>query len=78
MLQQAAADYNISLRNSIMIGDSWRDIEAGNAAGCKTVLLNGTGTEAIQENNWKCSSMITANDLLSAVRSVLGLIEDAS
>jgi len=32
---QAAKDFNIDLSQSIMIGDSDRDVEAGNNAGCK-------------------------------------------
>lgn len=33
MLHQAAKELDIDLVNSILIGDSWRDIEAANAAG---------------------------------------------
>lgn len=39
MLLQAAEDLNIDLANSWMVGDGENDIEAGKAAGCKTVLL---------------------------------------
>ena len=35
LLLQAAKDWNIDLSQSYMIGDSDRDVEAGNAAGCK-------------------------------------------
>lgn len=38
MLLQAAKDFNIDLSKSVMIGDSENDMEAGRAAGCKTVL----------------------------------------
>jgi D-glycero-D-manno-heptose 1,7-bisphosphate phosphatase len=41
MLLRAAGDYNIALSTSYMIGDQKNDIEAGAAAGCKTVLLEG-------------------------------------
>ena len=46
LLLQAAKDFNIDLSQSIMIGDSDRDVEAGEAAGCKSVkveqyLFNG-------------------------------------
>ena len=40
MIFQAAKDYNIDLSDSWMIGDSRNDIEAGLAAGLKTVLLS--------------------------------------
>ena len=36
----AAKKYNISLTQSFMIGDRWRDIDAGNAAQCKTIFLD--------------------------------------
>ena len=46
MLLQAAADHNIELAESWMIGDILNDVEAGNRAGCKTVLINnGNETE---------------------------------
>lgn len=40
MLQLAAREYNINLEDSILIGDRWRDIDAGNNAGCFTVFLD--------------------------------------
>jgi len=40
MLLQAAERYNIDLTASWMIGDSPSDIEAGKAAGCKTLLVS--------------------------------------
>lgn len=40
MLLKAAEDFNIDLSESYMVGDGENDIKAGNAAGCKTVLLN--------------------------------------
>ena len=39
LLLQAAKDFNIDLSQSIMIGDSDRDVEAGKAAGCRSVLI---------------------------------------
>lgn len=40
LLLQAAREYAIDLNNSYMVGDRWSDIEAGNAAGCKTIYIN--------------------------------------
>ena len=40
MLLDAARERGIDLSRSIMIGDRWRDIEAGSAAGCLTVLVD--------------------------------------
>ena len=39
MLLQAADDLNIDLSRSFMIGDTDADINAGKAAGCKTILI---------------------------------------
>ena len=39
LLLQAAKDFNIDLSQSIMIGDSNRDVESGKAAGCKDSIL---------------------------------------
>ena len=39
MLIQASEDLNIDLEKSWMIGDSQSDIEAGKAAGCKTIMV---------------------------------------
>ena len=39
MLLDAAAVWQIDLEASVMVGDRWRDIEAGRAAGCRTILI---------------------------------------
>jgi len=39
MLFLAKNKYNLDLKKSYFIGDRWRDIDAGNKVGCKTVLL---------------------------------------
>jgi D,D-heptose 1,7-bisphosphate phosphatase len=46
LLLQAAREHGIDLRSSWMIGDILHDVEAGNRAGCRTVLIdNGNETE---------------------------------
>ncbi|MFZ0197716.1 MAG: HAD-IIIA family hydrolase [Candidatus Sulfotelmatobacter sp.] len=40
MLLEAARKHNIDLSSSFMVGDRWRDIEAGYNAGCKTILID--------------------------------------
>ena len=39
LLLQAAKDFNIDLSQSVMIGDSENDLQAGNNAGCKSSFL---------------------------------------
>jgi D-glycero-D-manno-heptose 1,7-bisphosphate phosphatase len=46
LLRQAARDRHIELAQSWLIGDILDDVEAGNRAGCRTVLVhNGNETE---------------------------------
>ena len=40
LLLSAAKKYDIDLRQSYMIGDRWRDVEAGQNAGCKTIWID--------------------------------------
>lgn len=40
MLLQAASKWNIELSTSFMVGDRWRDIEAGKAAGCFSYFID--------------------------------------
>lgn len=45
LLLRAAAEHGVQLQGSFMIGDSERDIAAGRAVGCRTILvLTGTLT----------------------------------
>ncbi|MEE8574824.1 MAG: HAD family hydrolase [Thermodesulfobacteriota bacterium] len=39
LLTKAAEDFGIDLSSSFMVGDRWRDIDAGKEAGCKTILV---------------------------------------
>jgi D-sedoheptulose 7-phosphate isomerase len=40
LIYEAQRKYNIDLTRSFLVGDRWRDIEAGHAAGCKTILID--------------------------------------
>jgi len=40
LLLQAAGKYGLELKSSYLIGDRWRDIEAGQAAGCSTIWID--------------------------------------
>ncbi len=40
LLLDAARDWQIDLGHSYMIGDRWKDIEAGASAGCATVFID--------------------------------------
>ncbi len=40
LLVAAADDHGIDLTASFMVGDRWRDIDAGRAAGCRTAFID--------------------------------------
>ena len=50
LLVDAARDWSLDLRGSYMVGDRWRDIVAGHAAGCRTVLIDYNYSEQKAEN----------------------------
>jgi len=45
LLIQSAAKHGIDLSSSFMIGDRWRDVEAGRNAGCSAILIEYGYTE---------------------------------
>ena len=46
MIIQASKKWDIDVRKSFMIGDRWRDIQAGISAGCKTIFIDNNYNEA--------------------------------
>src|SRR2546428_7671403 len=46
LLREAAADWGIDILASFLVGDRWRDIEAGRRAGCRTILIDGADEDA--------------------------------
>lgn len=57
MLLQAAADLHLDLAHSWFVGDILDDVEAGNRAGCRTVLVD-LGTEHLPEQQVRCPSYV--------------------
>ena len=49
MLIDAADALGISLQHSFMIGDRWRDVDCGYAAGCRTVFIDRGYDEALRQ-----------------------------
>jgi D-glycero-D-manno-heptose 1,7-bisphosphate phosphatase len=47
MLLKAKKKYKINLKESFMIGDRWRDIGAGNRAGCRTIFIDRNYSEKL-------------------------------
>ena len=67
LLLEAARQWEIDLRRSVMIGDRWRDIEAGRAAGCKTILIAAAYDEhSAQQPDAVVQSLAEASMLISS------------
>jgi D-glycero-D-manno-heptose 1,7-bisphosphate phosphatase len=45
LLVDGATAWNIDLAHSVMVGDRWRDVEAGRRAGCSVVLIQSDYAE---------------------------------
>jgi D-glycero-D-manno-heptose 1,7-bisphosphate phosphatase len=65
LLLRAAEEHHIDLSASWMIGDMLDDVEAGNRAGCQTILLNN-GHETVWDLQEKRMPTYTAPDLAEA------------
>ena len=66
-LLDAAKEYDIDLSKSFMVGDRWRDVEAGASAGCKTFFINYRYAE--KEPN---APDFIVSSLLEAKKIILG------
>lgn len=53
LIFQAATEHGVQLENSFVVGDRWVDIAAGQAAGCKTLLLE-------KPYSWRATSLGSA------------------
>jgi D-glycero-D-manno-heptose 1,7-bisphosphate phosphatase len=66
MLLRAAKRDGILLSESFMIGDRWRDIDAGRRAGCRTILIGAGYDEGL-----KSPPDITVDNLSEAANWIL-------
>ena len=70
MLRRAALELGIDLKQSFMVGDRWRDIDCGQAAGCTTVLIDYDYREALrQPPDFRVKTLLEAAKVILAVAS---------
>jgi D-glycero-D-manno-heptose 1,7-bisphosphate phosphatase len=62
MMYAAAVEREIQLARSFLVGDRWRDIGAGKAAGCTTILVNAFPEEARPEADAEFRDLSAAVD----------------
>lgn len=68
MLEELARAHGVALASSFIVGDSWKDVEAGQAAGCEPVLLR-------RDYNTDVDVRLEAQDLDAAVDLILEMTE---
>ena len=65
MLQRAAQALHIDLSASWMVGDRWRDIDCGHAAGCRSVFIDyGYDEKLKQQPDFRAKSLLEAAELI--------------
>ena len=69
MLRNAALRWDIDLARSFMVGDRWRDIGAGKAAGCRTFFVDYGYREQRPDN-----PDFVVKDLAEAARIIVELV----
>ena len=72
MLLQAAEDLEIDLQQSWMVGDILNDVEAGNKAGCQTILIDSGG-----ETEWLPGANRTPHFTVKGWKEVPDIVESA-
>ncbi len=70
MLLDAAAELDLDLASSWMIGDTDADVGAGRAAGCRTALIEHPASA--HKRSGEVSADLRAPDLASAVGAIVG------
>jgi D-glycero-D-manno-heptose 1,7-bisphosphate phosphatase len=65
MLLQAAKALGIDLAQSWMVGDRWRDIDCGYAAGCRTIFIDRGYAEALRKKpHFSAGHLARAADII--------------
>jgi len=65
MLLNAARALKIDLSRSWMVGDRWRDVDCGHAAGCKTIFIDrGYSEELKQQPDYRVKDLGEAADII--------------
>tara|TARA_Y100000766_G_scaffold252425_1_gene236692 strand:+ start:313 stop:858 length:546 start_codon:yes stop_codon:yes gene_type:complete len=65
MILQAAKDHSIDLNRSWVVGDRWKDIDAGNAAGCNTIFVDYSYDEKLRSS---------PNDIILDIREIPDIV----
>lgn len=71
LFKKALKRGKIDFKNTFFIGDNIRDVQAGNAIGCRTVLVLSGKVRSRKDKGWEAKPDFIKRDLLDAVRFIL-------
>lgn len=67
LLTKSALELNIDLARSWMVGDRWRDIDCGHAAGCRTIFIDhGYAENLKQAPDFRVKNLLEAAEVILA------------
>jgi D-glycero-D-manno-heptose 1,7-bisphosphate phosphatase len=70
MLLRAARELDIDPAQSWMVGDRWRDIDCGHAAGCRTIFIDYGYAEVLRAPpDFRCQSLLEATGIILKERA---------
>lgn len=76
MLHRAAEDLGVDLRSSVFVGDSETDVQAGHAAGCRTIAV-GSGMNTLEQiAGWQARPDAVFPSLADAVDEILAVVTE--
>lgn len=68
MLFAGAKEFDIDIKTSFMVGDRWRDMDAGIAAGCSTIFIDFNYSEKKPDSyNFKAQSLLEAAKIITQI-----------
>ena len=69
MIMDLADKWNVDLKSSFVFGDSWKDMEAGKASGCTTILMQ-TNYNKETESHFKVRTVLGGVRLIKRLREI--------
>lgn len=79
MLRQLEREFNLSVSGAYYVGDSFKDLQAGLAMGCKPVLVKtGKGPQTVHELQSRNDSQMNAIPIVDNLQAALDIILPAS
>ncbi|CAN5495442.1 HAD family hydrolase [soil metagenome] len=72
LLLQGAREFGVEMGRSFMVGDRWRDIEAGRAAGCRTFFIDyGYDERQPEHPDFVVDSLLQAAQQIAALSTTM-------